>query len=354
MICGRHSWMALALAVAVVAPVWAQEADEAPEAAATPPAVAATLEDVTILRALAPLKLTARQLAPLVERLEAGAARVKELEAADALAWVTAARTIRQAIPQAASGAPSLAADTELARIQLATRGKVEVVRRQTRDDVRALLEKSLTPAQLAALVASGKTQIARERLSRLEEGDMRRVDWFGRELDRLREASQREYPQARRRFAMQMANLPGWWEIGQDNRMGNRAGRGGAPGEGAVPAPGVAHDGRARTQDGLQREQERLRRQEQRTQTRELLADPARRAQYQQFLTTADQIRAMAPALYEKQRAQLSLQLLQTMTRTRAQTASNEEALNAFIERYLLSPRAPIVLKERLEAMGA
>jgi hypothetical protein len=340
----------------VAAPVAAQQPGRE-RAATTPPALAATLEDVTVLRAVKPLQLTAAQLRPLVERLEAGAARVRQAEAADGAAWVGAARLLRTAIPQAASGTPTPAADNELARVQQVTRGRLEAARRQTRDEVRALLEQTLTQAQQTALITAGRAAIARERMARVEEGDLRQADRFGRDLDRLREATPQEYPQERRRFAMQMANMPGWWDAGRDNRAGATARRpGGPPGQRGADtnvAPGVARD-RLRTQrDGLQQELDRQRRSTQRRETQEQLSDPARRAQYSQFLTTADRIRAMAPALYDQQKAQLSLQLLQAMSQSRAQTASPEEALNAFIERTLLLPGAPGVLKERLTAMG-
>lgn len=305
------------------------------------PEMAALLEDVVVLRAVNPLQLTTAQLSPLVRRLESGAAQVRQAEAADTPAWIAAARSIRQAIPQAAAGAPTATADTELPRVQSATRGKTEAIRRQTRDDVRALLQQSLSAGQMASLVAAGRAELATRRMGRLEEGDTRMVDRFGRQIDRLREATAQEYAQERRRFAGQMTDLPDGGVI-REGRSESRAGR-----EGRASSTGGTQ------RDGLRVEQERLRRQEQRAETRTQLADPARRAQYNQALANADRIRSMSPAQYAQQRAQLSLQLLRAMNQTRAQTASTDEAINAFIERYLLAARAPVVLKERLEAMA-
>jgi hypothetical protein len=190
----------------------------------------------------------------------------------------------------------------------------------------------------MAALVAAGRAAIVARRTERLEEGDARMLDRYGRQLDRLREASPTEYARERQRFAGQIANLPGGGAIRRPDRVGNRGGRTGATG--------------GQQRDGLRIEQERIARRTQRAETREQLADPARRAQYNQALATADQIRAMAPALYARQRGQLAVQLLQSMNQARAQSSSAEEAMNTFIERYLLSPRAPVVLKERLGAM--
>jgi hypothetical protein len=334
---GWQGLMAGALAAALVLPVAAQRADEEGAPVGATAETTALLEDVAVLRAVNPLQLTAAQLSALLPRLEAGAAQVRQAEAADVTAWIAAARSIRQAIPQAAVGGPVTAADSELARVEAATRGNVEAARRRTRDEVRALLEPSLSAAQMAALITAGRQELAARRMERLEEGDLRMVDRYGRQLDRLREASAQEYAQERRRFAGQVADLP---DAGRASWVGSRAGRVG----GATP--------RGPQRDGLQIEQERLQRRELLAETRQQLADPARRAQYNQALATADRIRAMAPALYARQRNQLSLQLLQTVSQSRAQTASTEEAINAFIERYLLSPRAPVVLKERLQAM--
>jgi hypothetical protein len=330
---GWRWWTTGALAALLILPAAAQREEAAPTGAS--PEVATLLEDVAVLRAVNPLRLTGTQLAALVALLEAGAAQAGAAETADVPAWIAASRTLKQAIPQAAAGAPTTTADAELARVEGAARSKVEAARRKTRDEVRALLQKALSPAQMAALVAAGRAEIVARRMARLEDGDARMLDRYGRQLDRLREVAPAEYARERQRFAGQIAALPGGGVIRRENRVENRAGRGGG------------------TRDGLRIEQERIARRTQRMETREQLADPARRAQYQQALATADQIRAMAPALYARQRGQLSLQMLQTMTQTRAQSSSTEEATNTFIERYLLSPRAPIVLNERQQAMG-
>jgi hypothetical protein len=337
----RVLWLTTALAAVLVLPAPAQQERSERAPAGATPELAALLEDVTILRGVNPLQLTSAQLSALVQRLEVAAAQARQAEAADVPAWQAATRSIRQAIPQVAAGAPAGPADTEFARVQVAARGKLETRNRQTRDELRALLQQALSASQLAALVTAGRAELVNRRMARIEEGDLRMVDRFGRQLDRLREASPAEYAQERRRFASQIADLPGWEQIGRENRTGNRAGRDGGGARGA------------QSRDGLRIEQERLRRREQRTETRQQLADPARRAQYNQALATADRIRGMAPALYAQQRGQLSLQILRATNQTRAQTATPEEAMNAFIERYLLSSRAPVVLKERLGALA-
>jgi hypothetical protein len=316
------------------------------EAAAQETPVAALQEDLFILRAVAPLRLTAAQLGPLVQQLQAGQERLQAGETADAASWVSATRVLRQAIPAAAGGsmgrsigrppppAPTTTADAEYARVQMLAQGKRNAARDQTRTEVRALLDRSLTPAQKAAIVSAGRVEVARQRMARLESGDLNRIEGAARELDRLREATAADWPQTRRRFAMQMANIPGGWEAGRGERRGNRSSR--------------------ESQDGLRREQQRLRRQEARQETRAALENPAWRAQMQQFQTLADQVRAMPPSTFALQRSRLALKLYQAQSQVRGQTASAEEAMNAFIERYLLLPRAPVVLAERLRAMGA
>jgi hypothetical protein len=342
----QRQWgVAAVLAATLVAPVVAQESRGAAPTTGAPELVA-VLDDVAILRAVNALHLTAAQMSPLVQRLESSVARVQQAGQGDAAGWTTAARALRQAIPQAASGAPAGTADAELARVQQLARGKQDAAQEQSRAEVRALLEQLLTPAQKAALLKMGRDEIVRRRLARLETDDINRIDRMGRELDRLREASPQEYTQARQRFAMQMANLPGWWDVGRQNgtgngiasaggRGGNRAGRGG------------------NQADGLAAEQRRLRLQQQRQDAQTQLADPARRAQMRQFQMLADQVRALPPQTYAQQRTQLAAQLYQSQSQTLAQTAAPDEAMDAFIDRYLLVPRAPAVLAERLQAMG-
>jgi hypothetical protein len=161
----------------------------------------------------------------------------------------------------------------------------------------------------------------------------------------------------------MQMAGVSGWWEIGREGRFGNQAQREPPAMGGVQPRvgqPGYPDGGQARGQragrrpDGLQREQRRLSQEQIRQQAQAQLADPARRLQMRQFASLADQVRAMPPQTYAQRRSELATQLYQSQNQVRAQTAAPEQTMDAFIDRTLLLPRAPIVLQERLEAMGA
>jgi hypothetical protein len=339
------------LAATLVAPVAAQESQ-----GTVPPAgtleLTVTLDDVTILRAVNGLHLTAAQMSPLVQRLEASVARIRQAGQGDAAAWTAATRALRQAIPQASSGAPTGAADAELARVQQLARGKQDAAQEQSRTEVRALLEQNLTPAQKAALLKMGRDEMVQRRLARLETDDLNRIERMGRELDRLREASPQEYTQARQRFAMQMANLPGWWDVGRQNGTGSAGAPGGQGGNRAARGGNGGGQGGNRG-DGLVTEQRRLRLQQQRQDAQAQLADPARRAQMRQFQMLADQVRALPQQTYAQRRTQLAAQLYQSQSQTLAQTAAPDEAMDAFIDRYLLVSRAPVVLAERLQAMG-
>jgi hypothetical protein len=75
---------------------------------------------------------------------------------------------------------------------------------------------------------------------------------------------------------------------------------------------------------------------------------------QFQQFVAFANQVRSMPDTQYRLQRERLMAQM---MTQGRGGgpgfglAGNDEEAANAFVERYLLSPRAPVVAAERLRA---
>jgi hypothetical protein len=74
---------------------------------------------------------------------------------------------------------------------------------------------------------------------------------------------------------------------------------------------------------------------------------------QFQQYLSLMNQVRSMPDSQFALQREQLMVQMM-AMGRGAAiggPGGNEEEAANAFVDRYLLSPRAPIVLDERLRA---
>lgn len=72
---------------------------------------------------------------------------------------------------------------------------------------------------------------------------------------------------------------------------------------------------------------------------------------QYQQFVGFMNQVRAMPHSQYVTQRDQLATQWLTRGGRFGSTPGGTEDAMNAFVDRYLLSPRAPVVIDDRLRS---
>jgi hypothetical protein len=74
---------------------------------------------------------------------------------------------------------------------------------------------------------------------------------------------------------------------------------------------------------------------------------------QFQQYVTFMNQVREMPHSQYLLQRDQLAAQALgQGRGGFGAALTGNErEATRALVDRYLLSPRAPVVVRDRLQS---
>jgi hypothetical protein len=72
---------------------------------------------------------------------------------------------------------------------------------------------------------------------------------------------------------------------------------------------------------------------------------------QYQQYMSFLSNVRSMPHSQYLLQRDQLAAQSMNRGGFGGPGAGSTDEAANAFVDRYLLSPRAPVVIADRLNA---
>jgi hypothetical protein len=70
---------------------------------------------------------------------------------------------------------------------------------------------------------------------------------------------------------------------------------------------------------------------------------------QFQQQMALMNQVRSMPHAQYLLQRDQLAAQFGPGGGFGAAMAGTDEESIRAFVDRYLLSPRAPVVVRDRL-----
>jgi hypothetical protein len=291
------------------------------------------VQQLEILRAINPLKLSAEQTTKLLDVLRAAEQKSAEQELGSARQLVAVVPQLRQAQPQAlAAPGQTTPAEVEFRRVVQSDNQVRRRLRGELRNDLRALLEKILTPEQQSALVATGHALNVQQRLQEVQEGDRGPIEGFARSLDRLRQADPRRYAQERQSFATRTAGVfAGDAPAGPGDVAGGRGPRGGDV---------AARADRARRADEAALRREQLRAQ---------LNDPAVQARMRPYLAMADQIRSMPEAAYQQQRMKLALQVWQAGEQQRVQT-NPQQAVNQFIDRVLLQPAAADTLKLKLE----
>jgi len=324
----------LSLALALPAgPVLAQEATPV-----APPAAADTTRlvgQIVALRAINPLNLTAPQMTALLEVLKPAQEKQTQQDQASSRQLAAVVTQLRQALTQvAANPAETTPAEREYRRLRQIDDSSRDRTRAQLRDELRGALEKILGPDQQTAVIAAGHTLNVQRRVQEMGDGDRGPIDGVARSLDRLRQTDERRFQQERQSFALRQAGLGGG---------GVQMLRGG-PGGGDARARG-----RGGQQDGLRQEQLRQREEQILLQ----LADPANQAKLAPYLSIADQVRRMPEAAYQRQRAQLALQVWQAGEERRVQT-DPRQAVEQFITQILLTPGAVEVLEMKLKGGGA
>jgi hypothetical protein len=295
--------------------------------------VAALAEEIAVLRAVKPLKLTTDQLAALTTAVTQAQERLGQQAQADLRALAAlrepTARAHQQLIPDGVNLndpqlAPALLADQQVTNAQRAA----EQNQARLRDELSAALRQQfatlLTPDQTASIVAQGRAMLAAERA----------------EQDRQR---------AQRLQQFQQAAAARGATAGGPGGGPNGGGRGGGPGgRGGRGPQGMMDRIRGMDSDQYQQMSRGL------AQRFGDVGTPA----YQNALAMMDQIRSMPEAQFQQQRADLAQQFGAGMASAQspanaAGSVSADHAAETWIQRYLLSPQAPVALKD-LSAAGS
>jgi hypothetical protein len=261
----------------------------------------ASAEDVALLKALAPLGLTRTQLSDLLPALQGAQANLTELDSKEAAKLAAWKSTLEQARRDLLAGKGSGArASDQFALAQWAAEQKRASRRADLVASLRAALEKILSPAQAAQMAESGQAALLAQRTA-------------------------------------------GWRGGGSPSGWGGSGGPGG-PGGGRGGGPGGQLD-RVREMSPAEFEQNSQRRADR--------MGGQTSPQFQQYTTFMTQVREMPQSQYLLQRDQLAVQSLGQGRGGFGATlaGSNEEAARAFVDRYLLSARAPVVVRDRLQA---
>ena len=307
------AWGAAGLAAAQSAPAGGEQ----PATPSSPPARALAAaaeealtasEDVAVLKALAPLQLTRTQLSDLLPALQSAQAALTEGEAKEAAKLAARQSSLEQARRDLLAGKGNGGrASEQFALAQWSAAQRRVGARADLVSSLRAALEKILTPAQAAQMAESGQAALLAQRMA----------GWRG--------------------------GGPGGW--GGSGRPGSGA-RSGSGGPGGPGGGGGGPGGRldriremspADFQEFSQRQADRFGGQ----------TSP----QFQQYVTFMNQVRDMPHSQYLLQRDQLAAQSFGRGGFGAGAAGNNEEAIKAFVDRYLLSPRAPIVVRDRLRS---
>jgi hypothetical protein len=295
------------------------DADEGP---------AALAEEIAVLRAVQPLRLTPEQLQALSAAVKGGHERLTQQSQAD----LRALAALREAVTRARGQllARGLAASDPQAAVALQADQPVEAARRtaeqnqrRVQDELVAALQRQLstllTPTQIAQVASRGQGMVMTERQAQ---------DW-------QREQQRQQWQQ----------------QVGRAGTAPGMAGRGAGPGG---PRGRGGPGGSGEWTQGML---ERLRGAD----TNQYQAMSSRMASrfgdvgtpaYQNARAMLDQVRNMPDAQFRRQRADLGQQFGAAMTAPRsamsaAASISLENATGTWVRRYLLSPQAPAALQD-------
>jgi hypothetical protein len=261
-----------------------------PAAAATASAAAeavAAAEDVAVLRALAAVGLTRAQLAALLPAVQSAQARLAALEQEEAAKLAALRGSLEQAKRDVLAGKGSGAsAEGQFALAQSAAAQRRARLRADLVASLRRALQSILTPAQVERMAQSGQAIALSQRTA----------GWRGGSGGRSERGSERTRQLDRVR---QMS--PAAFER-ENRRMADRLG-----GESS--------------------------------------------SRYRQYLAFMTSVRGMSHSQYLLQRDHLAAQPLARVGGGAGEATALDagEAIHAFVDRYLLSPRAPVVVGERL-----
>ena len=330
----------VALPGGVTAPQAAGAAPPAATAAAANPTgatgdAAVLAEEIAVLRAVKSLKPTPDQLAALTTAVTQAQERLAQQTQVDLQALAAlrdpAARARQQLLPEGVNlNDPQLGPALMVDQQVMNARRTAEQNQTRLRDELSAALRQQLAtllaPAQAASMVAQGRAMLVAERA----------------EQDRQRQQRLQQWQQtAAARGAA--PGGPGAGGAGTRSRVGGgRWGRGGPGGPGGRGPQGMMDRLRSMDSDQYQRMSRGI---------ASRLGDEGTPA-YQNALAMMDQIRSMPEAQFQQQRAGLAQQFGAGMAGAQsaasaAGTISADHAADTWIQRYLLSPQAPLALKD-------
>lgn len=334
------AWRAALAGALIAAPVGATAQQAAKAAPLAVPAVsaapagmtrdvAALAEEIAVLQAVKPLKLTADQLVSMTTAVTQAQERLAQQAQTDlrplAALREPTARARRQLLPEGVDLSdlqlgPALLADQAVTNAQRAAQQNQARLRGELTAALRQQLETLLTPAQVAGIAAQGSAILVAERA----------------EQDRQRAQRLQQFQQA----AAARGIAPG----GPGAGGGNGGGRGGRGGPGGPGGPqGLMDRLRGMNPDQYQRLSRGI---------ASRFGDEGTPA-YQNAVAMMDQIRSMPDDQFRQQRADLAQQLGAGMASANPAAISADHAQDTWIERYLLSPQAPAAFRD-LSAAGS
>jgi hypothetical protein len=279
-------------------------AESAPVRAAAPAAdqTALLAEDLELLKALAPLGLSRSQLSQLLPALRGAQARLAEFDARESEKLAAFRGALEQAKRDLLSGKGTAArAHEQFTTAVTASAGRRAGLRAELVAGLRRTLDTALSPQQMTLLTQNGQTVLFTQRSA----------SWRGGSVG-----------------------------------PGSGGPAGGPPGGGG---PG------SRMADRLDRFRQMSPAEFQQEADRMAGRMGGQNSpQFQQFLSQMNTIRNMPHSQYLLQRDQLATQLMGRGAMGGALAGSNDGATNAFVDRYLLSPRAPQVIADRLGAASS
>jgi hypothetical protein len=286
---------------------------------------AALAEEIAVLRAVKPLKLTPDQLTALTTAVTQAQERLAQQTQTDlrvlAALREPAARARQQLLPEGVNLndpqlGPALMVDQQVTNAQQTAAQDQARLHDELSAALRRQFETFLAPAQAASVVAQGKALLVAERA---QQDQQRQQQW--------------QQAMAARGAA---PGGPGPGRGGQGVGPGGPGGRGGPGPQGMMDRlRGMDSDQYQQMSHGLARR----------------FGDEGTPA-YQNALAMTDQIRSMPEAQFQQQRAGIAQQFGAGMASARsgasaAYTISADHAADTWIQRYLLSPQAPVGLKD-------
>jgi hypothetical protein len=322
----RHLTLGLLLTLCALAPALAQQPVPTRSAGAAVPdagATRASLEDVRILRAVNRVGFTPAQAAAMVGVVETWEGQRAGLENAGGPQISQLVADLRTALASGSEPPADVPAEAALKRISQERVARLEQSRRAAQAELARQLTQ-LPPEQLQPLLAVARELLAQSLLANPgggRPGDS--VESTLRTLEQLRQASPEAYARLRDATARRQAGAfdPASMRAVFQQMRDQRA-RGGADAGG----PGGRRTGFRLPP----------------------VTDPAAQQRVNRIATELDQVRAMPPAAWQQQRAQIAAQLVRDRQSERAQNAGTDELVRLYIDQFLLQPRSLAALRAR------